>query len=107
MQGDKPVGFAGWSFAPRDKAEDWLLGRRDLPYQDSLAGEMFVFNAVEASTPDVRRFLIDQMRPCFQDKEMIYYKRSYNDGRVRPVRLTVNQFVKAHIERKALGDGSN
>ncbi len=31
---------------------------------------------------------------------MIYYKRFYDDGRIRPVRLTVNEFVTAHIARK-------
>ena len=31
----------------------------------------------------------------------IWWIRYYRDGRVRPVRLNVNDFVGSHVERKA------
>ena len=95
--GQTVVAFAGWALAPRDKAEAWLAGRGDLG--DGKAGEIFVFNAWEASSFEAHRFLLDEMRRHFQSAEMIYYKRFYDDGRIRPVRLTVNEFVTAHIAR--------
>ncbi len=100
LEGQRIVAFAGWALAPRDKAETWLTGRGDLG--DGKAGEIFVFNCWEASSFEAHRFLLDEMRRHFQGAEMIYYKRFYDDGRVRPVRLSVNEFVTAHIARKGV-----
>jgi hypothetical protein len=39
------------------------------------------------------------MRKIFANKRVLYFKRHYPDGRTRPVRLTVNEFVAAHLAR--------
>jgi hemolysin-activating ACP:hemolysin acyltransferase len=99
-RGKTLVGFAGWAFTTRDKAEAWIAGVSDPSFEDSKEGEIIVINAWEASTPEVHHFLVDAMRKISQVKEMIYFKRFYDDGRVRPVRLKVNEFVARHAAQK-------
>jgi hemolysin-activating ACP:hemolysin acyltransferase len=97
------VGFAGWGLTTRDKAEDWVEGRCALTYQDSLAGECLVFNCWSADNLRVHRFMVDEARKRFFDKQTMYFKRVYKDGTSRPVRLNVNKFVDQHIKRKSGG----
>lgn len=99
-RGPKIVGFAGWSLTNKKCAEDWLADRADIPYDQSQEGECFVFNSWAADDLGAHRFLLDQMRPVFASCEVIYYKRVYKDRGTRPVRLTVNDFVASHIDRK-------
>jgi hemolysin-activating ACP:hemolysin acyltransferase len=99
-RGKTIVGFAGWAFTTRDKADSWIAGVSDSSFEDSKDGEIFVINAWEASTPEVHHFLVDAMRKVGQGKEMVYYKRFYNNGRVRPMRLKVNEFVARHVAQK-------
>jgi hemolysin-activating ACP:hemolysin acyltransferase len=106
-RGKTLVGFAGWAFTTRDKAESWIAGVSDPSFEDSKEGEIIVINAWEASTPEVHHFLVDAMRKIGQAKEMIYFKRFYNDGRVRPVRLKVNEFVTKHVAQKGKAAGGS
>jgi len=99
-RGKQIVGFAGWSLTSKEHAENWLADKADIPYEKSFEGDCFVFNAWSADDFRAHRFLLDQMRPVFATCEVIYYKRAYKDGRNRPVRLTVNDFVASHIDRK-------
>jgi len=93
------VGFAGWALTSQDKAEAWLNANRDISFDASTVGNFVVLNAWKASNRDAHRFLIRAFRHVIRDKEMIYTKRFYRDGRIRPVRVAVNPFVKRHIER--------
>lgn len=99
-------GFVGWALTSRDKAEAWVEGRRALSYEDSLAGDCLVFNAWSANTTRVHRFLVDEARKLISDKQTLYFKRYYSDGTTRPVRLSVNDFVSGHINRKAASAAS-
>lgn len=92
-------GFVGWALTNRDKAEAWVEGRGALSYDDSLAGDCLVFNAWSANSTRVHRFLVDEARKLISDKQTLYFKRYYPNGTTRPVRLTVNDFVEAHINR--------
>ena len=65
-----------------------------------------VFNAWAASSLKVNRFLLGEARKVMQGKEYVYFKRYYKDGRTRPSRLSVNEFVSRHIERKLTPEGS-
>lgn len=94
-------GFIGWALATKEKAEAWVEGRRALTFQDSLEGDNLVFNAWSANSSRVHRFLVDEVRKIIKDKQTVYFKRYYKDGSTRPVRLTVNDFVVAHVDRKA------
>ena len=97
-------GFVGWALATREKAEDWVEGRRGLSYEDSLQGDCLVFNAWAANSAKVHRFMVDEARKIIRDKETVYFKRYYNDGTSRPVRLNVNDFVGSHVDRKLAGE---
>lgn len=100
IKGGQIVGFAGWSVTNKRRAEDWITEKADIPYEESNEGDCFVFNAWAGDSFRAHRFLLDKMRPVFASCEMIYYKRAYKDGRNRPVRLTVNEFVASHIDRE-------
>lgn len=93
-------GFLGWALTSKANAEAWLEGRGNLSYQDSLQGECVIFNAWAGSGLKVNRFLLHEARKVIAGKEMVYFKRHYKDGTTRPSRLTVNEFVAQHIERR-------
>jgi hemolysin-activating ACP:hemolysin acyltransferase len=93
-------GFMGWAFCSKDKAEDWVEGRAGLSYDDAKGGDCVVFNAWAANSLKVNRFLLQEGRKVIQGKAMVYFKRHYNDGSTRPARLSVNDFVDQHIERR-------
>jgi hemolysin-activating ACP:hemolysin acyltransferase len=93
-------GFAGWGLVARAKAEVWVEGRYNLTYQDCLEGDCIVFNAWVADSAHVHRFLVDAARKLMKDKQTLYFKRHYKNGGWRPVRLNVNDFVAAHIDRR-------
>lgn len=92
------VGFAGWAETTKAIAEAWVEGRASFSDKDALAGDCLVFNAWAASTPEINRFLLNAMRQVAKDKDTAYFKRYYPDGKVRPVRLPVNEFVAGHID---------
>ena len=92
-------GFVGWALTTEEKAEDWVEGWRILSSEDSKAGEYVVFNAWAANSPGVHRFLVNEVRKLIKDKKTLYFKRYYRDGRVRPVRLNVNEFVASHVSK--------
>ncbi len=97
---NRTQGFIGWALTTKEKAETWVEGGRGLDYEASKAGDCLVFNAWMANNFKVHRFMVDEARKIIKDKETIYFKRYYNDGSTRPVRLNVNDFVARHIERK-------
>ena len=102
VDGENQVqGFMGWAFADKDKAEDWVEGRRPLTFEDSRSGDCMVINAWSANSTRVTRFLLAEMRRVGKDKTTVYFKRHYKDGTTRPARLAVNSFVESHIERRA------
>lgn len=103
VDGNVVVGFAGWSLTSLDAAEEWLAARSELSFRDSLAGDFVILNAWKATTPAANRFLIDAFRRMFCCKRALYYKRFYPDGRMRAVRLKVNEFVRSHIGELQLG----
>jgi len=94
------VGFMGWALTTKDKAEAWVEGRAGLAYDDAKDGDCVVFNAWAANNLKVNRFLLEEGRKVIQGKDMVYFKRHYNDGSTRPARLSVNDFVDRHIDRK-------
>ena len=99
LRGDRVVGFAGWALTDAEKAEGWITGRRELRYDESGDGDHVVFNAWEAADFAVHRFLLDGARRIVSGRRTIYFKRYYDDGRIRPVRFSVNAFLDRHITR--------
>jgi len=101
MQNGKIVGFGGWAVTDRDRAEAWLDGRAD-NFDNVTDGDSLVINVWEAANIEVNNFMRAQMRKICENMEMIYAKRLFEDGSVRPVRLKVNQFVSGHITAQDL-----
>ena len=97
--GGRVVGFVGWAFATKPNAEAWLAGARDIGFSESAAGEIVLINAWKANTVRANRFVLEAFRPVMLGREMVYAKRFYKDGRVRPLRVAVNAFVAPHIAR--------
>jgi hemolysin-activating ACP:hemolysin acyltransferase len=100
MDGKKVVGFAGWALTTRDKAEDWLNDVRDFTFAESNFGDTLVVNAWAADTTEIHRAMVDHYRTIIGPYRSMYFKRAYDDGSIRKVRLPVNRFVAGHVERK-------
>jgi hypothetical protein len=94
------VGMLGWALADERVAEHWLTGGT---WRDDGGGEgdCVIFNVWSADTPAARALLLHAARLAISGGRTLYFRRLYPDGRVRPVRLAVNAFVKKHIERRA------
>ncbi|MBK7675092.1 MAG: toxin-activating lysine-acyltransferase [Candidatus Accumulibacter sp.] len=99
MEGEKVVGFVGWALTTKEKAEAWLNENRDIGFADSMAGEIVLLNVWKADGDAVNRVLVEAVRRVISDREMVYAKRFYRDGRLRPVRLPVSRFVEGHVSR--------
>ena len=97
---NKVKGFIGLALATKENAEAWVEGRYALSFEDSKEGDCLIFNAWSADSTKVHRFLVDEARKIISDKQTIYFKRYYNDGSTRPVRLGVNDFVMTHIRQR-------
>lgn len=97
QRGDKTVGFLGWAFVEEAKARLWVEGKADLGSEDCLTGDCIVINAWAADDNAVSRFVLSELRRVAQGRKTAYAKRFYNDGRVRPVIINVNEFVDKHV----------
>lgn len=102
LEGNRVRGFIGWGLTTRAKAEAWVEGRRSLSLEECLQGDCVILNAWSADSTRVTRFLLDEARKSWNDKQTLYFKRYYKDGRVRPARLNVNDFVTTHVPQRAV-----
>jgi hemolysin-activating ACP:hemolysin acyltransferase len=96
-QKNQVEGFLGWAVTTREKAEAWVEGRERVLFQDSFEGDSILINAWAASSLEANRFLVDTSRKLFKDYDTLYFKRYYKDGRIKPMRLSVNDFVLQHL----------
>ena len=92
-------GFLGWALTREDLAEKWVEGRAGLRDDECREGHCVIVNAFAAETADAKRFIVNTMRRLFANKRTLYFKRHYRDGRARPMRLNVNDFVAGHLVR--------
>ena len=99
-------GFLGWALTTRALAEEWVASRSGLRNEDCREGECVIINAWVAHSQPVNRFIVDRARDLFGDKETLYFKRFYPDGRARPMRLATTDFVESHLARAATRHGA-
>jgi tetratricopeptide (TPR) repeat protein/hemolysin-activating ACP:hemolysin acyltransferase len=92
-------GFYGWALAPQHVAEAWVEDRAAPSDEDSRVGDCVIFNAWAADSNRVHRFMVENGRKIVVGKRMLYAKRYYPDGRVRPMRFTVTDFISNHLAR--------
>ena len=95
------LGFLGWALTSQALAEQWVENRAGLRNEQCREGDCAIVNAFAADTVAVNRFIVETMRKLFASQRTLYFKRHYPDGRTRPVRLTVNEFVAAHLARSS------
>ncbi len=102
-EGKTVTGFLGWARTSEEVAERWLRPRRARSPSPNPSTA-----TASSSTPGsprpiaTNRFLLDQLRVIGRDGRLVYAKRFYKDGRVRPVKLSVNDAVAGHIVTKGL-----
>ena len=92
-------GFLGWALTSQPLAEQWVEGRGGLRNDECREGDCVIINAFAAETATANRFIVNAMRKLFASRRTLYFKRHYRDGRTRPVRLNVNDFVAGHLAR--------
>jgi hemolysin-activating ACP:hemolysin acyltransferase len=92
-------GFLGWALTSQALAEQWVEGLAGLRNEECREGDCVIINAFAAEPGGANRFMVDTMRKLFASKRTLYFKRHYRDGRTRPTRLSVNDFVASHLAR--------
>jgi hemolysin-activating ACP:hemolysin acyltransferase len=102
---DEIVGFLGWALATEEIAEAWVEGRGEFSDDQARSGNCLLINAWAADNQKVNRFIRDSLRVIGKDQKTLYFKRHYKDGTTRPMRMTVNDFVKGHIDRRQRSNG--
>lgn len=98
-QQDQVVGFIGWALATEEKADAWVNGEAALSDEDCREGNCVIFNSFIANSKTVHDFIWDAVLEASIDKVALYFRRAYTDGRVRPVRIPINQFVRKRVTR--------
>ena len=101
FEGQTVTGFLGWALTDEESAEKWLREGSDISFEASIDGDCVLINAWLAKTGRTNLFLLDQLRIAGRDRRLVYAKRFYKDGRVRPLKLAVNDFVDRHVRKKA------
>lgn len=92
-QHQRVQGFVGWALAHEHLAEQWVEGRCGLRSEQCLDGDCIIINAWAADTPAANSFIVKAGREFLIGKRALYFKRHYADGRVRPMRLNVKDFI--------------
>jgi hemolysin-activating ACP:hemolysin acyltransferase len=92
-------GFVGYALTSAARAEAWASGV-PLLEDECHEGDCLIINAWAADSTSVVRFLLDVMRRVASDREAIFFSRRYPDGGSRLSKLSANQFLRSHIERR-------
>lgn len=90
-RGSHTVGFVGWALADEARGEAWLAGTRDLSDAEARSGDCALINCWQADDPSVSRFILAHLPRALPGCRVVYAKRHYPDGRVRPLRLAVGR----------------
>ena len=94
--GDKQVlGFAGWARMTEAEAEAWVTGQPGATEVSGNAGDCITMNVWAADTPEANKLMMDDTVAQWRDYRMLYAKREYPDGRSRPLRFNVEQFIES------------
>ncbi|MEE7474794.1 toxin-activating lysine-acyltransferase [Methylorubrum populi] len=93
------VGFFGYALTTEEAGMAWAAGKRSPSYEECLDGDCLIFNAWIAPNSEVLRFMWAAFRRLARGKKAVFYKRFYDDGSVRPGRLTITDAIVGHIAR--------
>jgi hypothetical protein len=100
----KMVGFLGWAIASEAAAEDWLSGKSS-PEVGGPDADCIIINAWSGEGPQVRATILAAAREAAAPYRLIYFKRYYPNGQMRPSRLLVNDFVQSRVPNARRSDG--
>ena len=87
------VGFGGWALMTEAEAEAWVTGAPGSTEILGTAGDCIAVNAWAADTPAANRLIMESAVSAAKDYRMLYAKREYPNGRSRPLRFKVEDFV--------------
>jgi hemolysin-activating ACP:hemolysin acyltransferase len=102
----KVVGFGGWAAVTEAEAEAWVTGGPEAQLKGT-AGDCVVVNAWAADTPEVNDMLLAEALRGPSPFKTLYAKRQYADGRSRPVRIKIKDWLAAEAAKKAAAPGSS
>lgn len=106
LKDGQPVGFFAWAYASEAAAEKWLQKNDTSDIGDGTSGDCVVFNIwrIDKSCqhdPQLRAFLLQNLRRTFVDKRIVFARRVYSNGRTRPMRMVIRkhreQIKEEHI----------
>lgn len=98
-RGPKTVGFVGWALTGEAQGEAWLAGVQGFTDAEARTGDCAVVNCWQADEPAVSRFILARLGSALAGCRVVYAKRHYPDGRVRPLRLAVSRRTGARPAR--------
>lgn len=99
-RGSRTVGFVGWALTDEAHAEAWLAGTRGISDAEARSGDCALINCWQADDPAVSRLILTRLGSAFAGCRIVYAKRHYPDGRVRPLRLAVSRRTGATATRQ-------
>jgi len=92
-------GFIGWCLTTEEIGEAWIAGTDTPADEDYTEGDCVIINAWAADSKRIVRFMLNEGRKRLEGKRLIFFKRFYADGRRRPMRLAVTDFIDSHVRR--------
>lgn len=97
------VGFAGWAAVNEAEAEAWFAGAPHATEVSGDSGDCAVINAWAADAGEANDVLMAEAARRTAEFRMVYAKREYEDGRIRPIRLHTKGVIG---EAKPPSDGA-
>ncbi len=92
-------GFLGWCFTTEEIGQAWIDGTETPEDADYTDGDCVIINGWAADSRRIVRFMLNEGRKRLDGKRLIFFKRFYPDGRRRPMRLSVTDFIDSHVRR--------
>lgn len=91
VEGNNIRGFAGWARVTKEQGEAWVTGKVLEADTSGTEGDFAVLNAWAADNDAVNKLLVRAARAKAGEEgvNMLYAKREYDDGRMRPLRLPI------------------
>lgn len=99
IEGKRVVGFGGWALMTEAEAEAWVNGRPGATEVSGTTGDCIVVNAWAADTPEANQLIMQGALDAARRYRMLYAKREYPDGRSRPLRFKLEDFLDSEAAK--------
>lgn len=81
------------------EAEAWVNGRPGATEVSGTTGDCIVVNAWAADTPEANQLIMQGALDAARRYRMLYAKREYPDGRSRPLRFKLEDFLDSEAAK--------